>query len=83
MALPKPNYRKNPPGMLRHLGKVDLFKTLAHKFSVRGLFERFQDELPVGTPAPDFTLQTVSGEKVSLSEYRGKKHVVLEWGSIT
>ena len=85
MALPKANYRKNPPGMLWHLRKVDLFKTLTHKFSaeVRSLFQRFPDNLPVGTPAADFTLQNVSGEKVCLSDYRGKKHVVLEFGSFT
>ena len=27
--------------------------------------------------APDFTLTEVSGRQVSLSDYRGKKHVVL------
>lgn len=85
MALPKANYRKNPPGMLRHLGKINLTKTLRHKYNarVRGLFQRFPDTLPVGAPAADFTLQTVSGEKVSLSAYRGKRHVVLEFGSFT
>ncbi len=33
----------------------------------------------IGEPAPDFTLPSVSGEKVSLSDYRGKKHVVLSF----
>jgi hypothetical protein len=85
MALPRANYRKNPPGMLRYLWKIDLIKTARHKFSarVRDLFQRFPDNLPVGTPAADFTLQTVAGEKVCLSDYRGKKHVVLEFGSFT
>jgi len=32
-----------------------------------------------GQPAPDFTLPSVSGEKVSLSQYRGKKNVVLSF----
>lgn len=31
----------------------------------------------VGQEAPDFTLTNQSGEKVSLSDYRGKKNVVL------
>ncbi len=85
MALPKANCRMNPPGMLRHLGKVGLIKILTHKFSakVRGLFQQFPYTLPVGTPPTDFTLQTVSGKKVSLSDYRGKKHIVLEFGSFT
>ncbi len=85
MLLPKANYRKSPPGMPSHLGKVNLITTLKHKFSsaVRSQFRRFRDILPPGSPAADFTLQTVSGENVSLSDYRGKKHVVLEFGSFT
>ena len=33
----------------------------------------------IGDPAPDFTLPSVSGEKVSLSHYRGKKNVVISF----
>ncbi len=33
----------------------------------------------VGERAPDFTLPSVSGENVSLAQYRGKKHVVLSF----
>jgi peroxiredoxin len=33
----------------------------------------------VGDPAPDFTLPAVSGGKVTLSRYRGKKNVVLSF----
>lgn len=71
--------------MLRHLGKIDLFRTLARKFSaeVRRLFEQFAATVPVGSQAPGFTLTAVSGERVSLAEYRGKKHVVVEFGSST
>jgi peroxiredoxin len=36
-------------------------------------------KVKVGQPAPDFTLPSVSGEKVSLSQYRGKKHVVISF----
>ncbi len=36
-------------------------------------------KVKVGEPAPDFTLPAVSGEKVSLSHYRGKKNVVLSF----
>jgi hypothetical protein len=32
----------------------------------------------IGQPAPDFTLPSVTGEEVTLSQYRGKT-VVLEW----
>ena len=36
-------------------------------------------KLKVGNRAPDFTLPAVSGENVSLGQYRGKKNVVLSF----
>ncbi|MGD9371268.1 MAG: peroxiredoxin [Desulfobacterales bacterium] len=33
----------------------------------------------IGEPAPDFTLPSVSGEKISLSQFRGKKNVVISF----
>ena len=33
----------------------------------------------VGQEAPDFTLRSHQGEDVSLSQYRGQKHVVLSF----
>jgi peroxiredoxin len=33
----------------------------------------------VGEPAPDFTLPSTTGDEISLSEFRGKKHVLLEF----
>ena len=35
--------------------------------------------LEVGDKAPDFTLPSTTGEKISLSQFRGKKHVLLEF----
>lgn len=35
------------------------------------------EPLKVGDTAPDFTLQSTTGQKVSLSEFKGKKAVVL------
>jgi cytochrome oxidase Cu insertion factor (SCO1/SenC/PrrC family) len=35
------------------------------------------DRIKVGQPAPDFTLENIDGKQVSLSEFRGKKSVVL------
>lgn len=36
-------------------------------------------KLKVGQPAPNFTLPSISEEKVSLNQYRGKKNVVLSF----
>ncbi len=33
----------------------------------------------VGETAPDFTLPSTTGEKISLSQFRGKKHVLIEF----
>jgi peroxiredoxin (alkyl hydroperoxide reductase subunit C) len=33
--------------------------------------------IPVGEPAPDFTLRDQDGEKVSLSDYRGRKVLLI------
>lgn len=44
---------------------------------------RFRNELSVGTEAPDFELQSLDGDRVCLSDYRGKSNVVLIFGSFT
>ena len=36
-------------------------------------------KVKVGEPAPDFTLPSVSGEPVTLSQYRGKKNVLISF----
>ncbi len=36
-------------------------------------------KVKVGDPAPDFTLPALTGEKISLNQYRGKKNVVLSF----
>ena len=35
------------------------------------------NRVKVGQSAPDFTLEDVDGKNISLSDYRGKKNVVL------
>jgi cytochrome oxidase Cu insertion factor (SCO1/SenC/PrrC family) len=35
------------------------------------------ERVKVGQPAPDFALEDVNGKSVSLSDFRGKKSVVL------
>jgi hypothetical protein len=35
--------------------------------------------LEVGEPAPDFTLPSTTGEKISLSQFQGKQLVLIEF----
>jgi peroxiredoxin len=49
----------------------------------RGGTRRFAEVMHAGDEAPDFELPTLEGELVRLSSFRGKKHVLLEFGSIT
>ena len=35
----------------------------------------------VGEPAPDFTLQSTTGKAISLSRFKGKKNVLIEFYS--
>lgn len=48
-----------------------------------GHSDQFKTTLRAGDQAPDFELPTPEGEVVRLSSFRGQKHVVLEFGSIT
>ena len=40
---------------------------------------RFSSALVVGDKAPDFTLLSTTGEKITLSQFRGKKLVLIEF----
>ncbi|MEE8238896.1 MAG: hypothetical protein V3R13_02270 [Nitrososphaerales archaeon] len=48
-----------------------------------GNFDAFKSHLRVGGEAPNFTIKRLDGGSMKLSDFRGKKHVVLEFGSIT
>lgn len=48
-----------------------------------GKLSDFKTSLRAGDDAPDFTLPTLDGQRVTLSQFRGHKHVLLEFGSIT
>jgi len=43
----------------------------------------FKSMAKVGTRAPNFTLARLDGKPVALTDVLGKKHVLLEFGSIT
>jgi peroxiredoxin (alkyl hydroperoxide reductase subunit C) len=36
-------------------------------------------KVKIGDPAPDFTLPSITGEEITLSQFKGKKHVVLSF----
>ena len=48
-----------------------------------GMGTEFKLRLRAGDEAPDFELATPEGEAVRLAGFRGQKHVLLEFGSIT
>jgi len=48
-----------------------------------GKANEFKNSLQAGEEAPDFELPTLEGERMRLSNFRGSKHVLLEFGSIT
>jgi peroxiredoxin len=49
----------------------------------RGKSSAFKTIARVGEEAPDFWLPTPEGDYVRLSDFRGRSHVLLEFGSIT
>jgi cytochrome oxidase Cu insertion factor (SCO1/SenC/PrrC family) len=42
-----------------------------------GLIATELDRIQVGQPAPDFTLEDADGKPLALSDFRGKKSVIL------
>jgi len=47
------------------------------------LVREFRNRPRAGEPAPDFEAETLDGYVVRLSDFRGKRHVVMEFGCIT
>ena len=64
--------RGRPPGVAR---LIMVSTTLACLLLVTGVALA----LEVGEKAPDFTLPSTTGEQISLSQFRGKQHVLLEF----
>ena len=62
----------------RTLGMV-LFGTALVVCSVVVVNPRPTAAVEVGEPAPDFTLPSTSGADISLSDFKGKKFVFLEF----
>ncbi len=52
-------------------------------FSAELMTERFEGGPKPGDMAPDFTALTLDGNKIQLSDFRGERHVILQFGSVT
>ena len=63
--------RRLPPGVARLI----MVSTTLARLLVTGVALA----LEVGEQAPDFTLPSTKGEPISLSQFRGKMHVLLEF----
>jgi hypothetical protein len=48
-----------------------------------GKSNEFKNSLRAGEEAPEFELASLEGDRVRLSDFRGSRHVLLEFGSIT
>ena len=65
--------------MRRHMGKWT-HRLLIGAIGVSLIFgASFVAALEVGDKAPDFELPSTTGEKISLSQFKGKKHVLLQF----
>jgi len=64
--------RRRPPGMTR---LIMVSTTLARLLLIPSMALAVE----VGEQAPDFTLPSTLGEPISLRQFRGKQHVLLEF----
>ncbi|MFQ5656856.1 MAG: hypothetical protein ACE5G5_04895 [Candidatus Methylomirabilales bacterium] len=47
------------------------------------MVEKFEGGPKPGEMAPDFSGPTLDGRELRLSDFRGRRHVVLQFGSVT
>lgn len=68
-----------PSDGVREIYNYDSFS----RSSSEGKSNEFKNSLRAGDEALDFDLPNLEGDRVRLSDFRGKKHVLIEFGSIT
>lgn len=64
---------------MKHINVMFVFAMLLVGVCTRA---SVSEAVEVGDRAPDFTLPSTSGEKVSLSQFRGKKNVLIHFYSM-
>lgn len=80
--------QRKPPGPLfglwsaKYLDPIKLIKLMLNPL-IKATYERFPGILAPGSIFPDTALSTVEGTTFRMTDYRGKKHVVLFTGAIT
>lgn len=72
-------YDKNPFALVLTLFFMSSFAVAGSTYS-REELDQYQEKTLM---APDFSLKSLDGKTYSLSDYRGKKIVVIETGSST
>lgn len=70
------------PKPIRKVMEIVMWKKMSQPTDDGTHFHDFEDFMPPGTIAPDFKLNTLIGEEISLSDYRGN-FLVLEVGAYT
>jgi len=67
-------------GELKMIKKASIFATVFALLTISAYAQQPtppKTQLKVGQPAPDFALPSTTGEKIKLSDFKGKKNVVL------
>ena len=67
------------PGILRTTLYPNGFKRNVTSYHAMSILLKIKDRKVLGDQAPDFELPSTTGGKISLSQFRGKKLVLLEF----
>lgn len=82
---PKKNYNWIPPRFWTAPIDTNIFRMV--KLKLQGIHNKvyslFMNRALLGETIPDLTMRPLTGETVRLRDFRGKKHLVLEFGALT
>ncbi len=83
--LPMQNDNRVPPKPWTAPIDTNIFKLFYYKFNGvhDKVYQQFGKKAGLGDEVPDLTLKSLNGEEVRLGAFRGKKHLVLEFGAVT